>query len=158
MHAEWCSLAGADALAPAPGRRFAVGTTSVRTLEAFAQRHADHPGEPAPEWLETRLLIAPGHEFAAVDGVLTNFHLPRSTLLALIAAMFEGGMGRVREIYAEAIRELGMSHYRTTGTSRTPEDRREALRYFRRYLKVAPTAGDAEYVKGYLRELEAQGG
>ncbi|GJM19870.1 MAG: S-adenosylmethionine:tRNA ribosyltransferase-isomerase [Phycisphaeraceae bacterium] len=107
MHAEWCSLnpAGPGVLAPAAGRRIAVGTTSVRTLEAFAAWTHEHPGEPAPEWLETRLLIAPGHRFEAVEGVLTNFHLPRSTLLALVAALFEGGMDRVREVYAAAIAE-----------------------------------------------------
>jgi len=107
MHAEWCSLAeaGPGVLDPAPGRRFAVGTTSVRTLEAFAARRADHPGDPLPAWIETDLLIQPGHAWRAVDGLMTNFHLPRSTLLALVAAMFEGGMARVREIYAEAVRE-----------------------------------------------------
>ncbi|MEQ8769261.1 MAG: tRNA preQ1(34) S-adenosylmethionine ribosyltransferase-isomerase QueA [Phycisphaerales bacterium] len=107
MHAEWCSLAeaGPGVLNPAPGRRIAVGTTCVRTLEAFAAWRADHPGDDPPAWMETDLLIAPGHEWAAVDGLMTNFHLPRSTLLALVAAMFDGGMDRVRAIYAEAVRE-----------------------------------------------------
>lgn len=105
MHAEWCSLgsAGAAVLERPPGRLIAVGTTSVRTLEAFAALRA--AGEELPEWLSTRLLIAPGHRWRAVEGVLTNFHLPHSTLLALVAALFDGGMDRVRAIYAEAIRE-----------------------------------------------------
>lgn len=106
MHAEWCSIPdGTHALLEAarldPSRRvIAVGTTAARTLEAFAEaRPARSP------WLETDLLIQPGHTWGTVDGLMTNFHLPRSTLLALVAAMLPGGIERVHEIYKEAIRE-----------------------------------------------------
>ncbi|MEM7411419.1 MAG: M48 family metalloprotease [Myxococcota bacterium] len=58
--------------------------------------------------------------------------------------------------HADATRELGMSFYRTTGTQRTPDASAEARRYFRRYLQLAPAAGDGDYVRGYLRELEAE--
>lgn len=110
MHSEWCSLGEEPAravLERAEGRRggrvLAVGTTAVRTLEAYAMAHA-RTGVVPPS-METDLLIAPGHRFAWVQGVMTNFHLPRSTLLALVAALFPDGMDRVGEIYAEAIRE-----------------------------------------------------
>jgi S-adenosylmethionine:tRNA ribosyltransferase-isomerase len=84
------------------GRVIAVGTTSTRTIEAYAGM-LEHGAAPA--WLETDLLIAPGYRWRRVDGLLTNFHLPRSTLLALVAAIVPGGIGRVKEIYGEAIRE-----------------------------------------------------
>ncbi len=57
---------------------------------------------------------------------------------------------------AEATRELGMSFYRTTGTSRSKEAASQALRHFRRYLRLAPKASDGDYVRGYVRELEAE--
>ena len=90
----------ADAIrtARAEGRRvIATGTTVVRTLE-----HALGGVEGAPEG-ETALFIRPGHTFTAVDGLLTNFHLPRSTLLMLVSAF--AGHELMREAYAEAIRE-----------------------------------------------------
>ncbi len=80
------------------GRIVAVGTTSVRTLESMASIPAD-PRGPL-EW-STDLLIQPGHRFRRVDALLTNFHLPRSTLLALVGAMT--GMPRLHRIYREAI-------------------------------------------------------
>lgn len=82
------------------GRRIvAVGTTSVRTLEsAVAARGRFEPG-----WDETSIFITPGFEFRAVDALLTNFHLPESTLLMLVSAF--AGMERIRVAYAEAIRE-----------------------------------------------------
>lgn len=106
MHAEWCSIPSEtrsrlDATLADPARRVvAVGTTAARTLESFAAT-----GTGAPGWLETDLLIQPGHAWRSLDGLLTNFHLPRSTLLALVAALFPDGIERVRAIYAEAIRE-----------------------------------------------------
>jgi S-adenosylmethionine:tRNA ribosyltransferase-isomerase len=80
------------------GRRVvAVGTTTVRALESAA---AEGPLRPGPG--EARLFIRPGHSFRVVDALLTNFHLPRSTLLALVAA-FAGGE-RIRRAYDEAVR------------------------------------------------------
>ena len=73
----------------------AVGTTTVRVLETVARS-----GELAGR---TTLFIAPGFEFRRVDALLTNFHLPRSTLLALVMAFV--GVEATREIYREAIEE-----------------------------------------------------
>jgi len=82
------------------GRRVvAVGTTSVRTLEASARAHG---GRIAAGAFETDLFLVPGAEFHAVDALLTNFHLPRSTLLMLVAAF--AGKEHVLEAYAEAVR------------------------------------------------------
>ncbi|MEK6767817.1 MAG: tRNA preQ1(34) S-adenosylmethionine ribosyltransferase-isomerase QueA [Gemmatimonadota bacterium] len=86
--------------ARAAGRRvWAVGTTAVRTLEANAQ--SDGAVTPGAGW--TSLFIRPGHTFRAVDRLLTNFHLPRSTLLMLVCAF--AGRERVLAAYAEAVRE-----------------------------------------------------
>jgi S-adenosylmethionine:tRNA ribosyltransferase-isomerase len=77
------------------GRVVAVGTTSVRTLEsAFAG------GRLRPGWGRTDLFIRPGHSFRAVDALISNFHLPRSTLLMLVCAF--GGRERILEAYREA--------------------------------------------------------
>ncbi len=82
------------------GRRVvAVGTTSVRTLEASARLHG---GRVAPGAFETDLFLVPGAEFRAVDALLTNFHLPRSTLLMLLSAF--AGRERVLDAYREAVR------------------------------------------------------
>ena len=78
------------------GRLLAVGTTTCRVLESLPDRLRG-PTLAA----ETGLLIAPGHVFRHVDGLLTNFHLPRSTLLALVAARI--GLERLREVYIQAI-------------------------------------------------------
>lgn len=101
MHAERCSMAPGvlDRLRGASGRVIPVGTTSCRTIESFAAC------EHASGALSTRLLITPGYRWQVTDGLLTNFHLPRSTLLAMVGALFPGGVGRLLEIYAEAIRE-----------------------------------------------------
>ncbi len=104
MHSEWCSMPVGVRDAVFSARRvIAVGTTSARTIEAYAAR-LEQP-DPAPDWIETDLLIAPGYRWRRVDGLLTNFHLPRSTLLALVAAMLPEGIDRLRAVYAEAIRE-----------------------------------------------------
>lgn len=79
----------------------AVGTTVVRTLEAAADPH--RPGCVRAGTATTRLLIQPGYRFQVVDGLLTNFHLPESTLLALVYAF--GGTRQVSAAYREAIRE-----------------------------------------------------
>jgi len=80
------------------GRRvIAVGTTTVRALESAALA-----GFP-PGWQETDLFITPGFEFRVVSGLLTNFHLPKSSLLILVSAF--GGRERVLEAYREAVKE-----------------------------------------------------
>lgn len=106
MHGEWCELpqaAGRAVLGArhAGGRVIAVGTTSARTLESFASMDV----APGGERLETRLLVTPGYRWRWVDGMLTNFHLPRSTLLAMVAALFPGGVERVKALYRAAIAE-----------------------------------------------------
>jgi S-adenosylmethionine:tRNA ribosyltransferase-isomerase len=84
------------------GRIVAVGTTSLRALESMALRSApDAPFAPAKG--ETDLFITPGFSFRVVDLLLTNFHLPRSTLLMLVAAF--AGHARIRALYAHAIAE-----------------------------------------------------
>jgi S-adenosylmethionine:tRNA ribosyltransferase-isomerase len=81
------------------GRVVAVGTTVVRTLEAMSGEDGDLRHGSG----ETRLFILPGHRFRVVDAILTNFHLPRTTLVMLVAAF--GGLDRLREAYGEAVRE-----------------------------------------------------
>ncbi len=79
------------------GRLWAVGTTVVRALESAA----NPDGTVRPGTGETRLLITPGHRFQTVDRLVTNFHLPRSTLLMLVAAF--GGHEQVRAAYRHAV-------------------------------------------------------
>jgi S-adenosylmethionine:tRNA ribosyltransferase-isomerase len=79
------------------GRVVAVGTTSVRTLETCAAS----VGTVAPSAGVTRKFIFPGYRFRAIDALLTNFHLPRSSLLALVMAF--AGVDEVRAAYREAI-------------------------------------------------------
>lgn len=81
------------------GRVWAVGTTAVRTLEAAA----DPDGAVRPGWGDTDLFIRPPYDYRVVDGLLTNFHLPRSTLIMLVAAL--AGYDRTMDAYAEAVRE-----------------------------------------------------
>ncbi len=78
----------------------AVGTTVVRALESASD--PERPGHVVPRAGETDLLIQPGHRFAVVDALLTNFHMPKSTLLALVAAF--AGRERVLDAYREAVR------------------------------------------------------
>ncbi len=104
IHAEWCLVpkATADAIvqAKSEGRRvIAVGTTSARTLEAFAGLQDPKPDD----WFETRILITPGYRWRWVDGLLTNFHLPKSTLMAMVAAILPGGPAGLRSLYADAV-------------------------------------------------------
>jgi S-adenosylmethionine:tRNA ribosyltransferase-isomerase len=80
----------------AGGRVCAVGTTSLRALEAAARRGALSAGEG-----ETDLFITPGYRFRVVERLLTNFHLPRSTLLMLVSAF--GGAELMRRAYAHAV-------------------------------------------------------
>lgn len=78
------------------GRIIAVGTTSVRTLESVA-----HEGKAVASSGQTRLFITPGYRFKLVDGMITNFHLPRSTLLSLVAAF--AGLEMILNAYHHAI-------------------------------------------------------
>jgi S-adenosylmethionine:tRNA ribosyltransferase-isomerase len=103
MHAEWYELspdaaARINAARVSGGRIVAVGTTVLRTLETVA----DADGSVRPATGETRLFITPGYRFKAADLLLTNFHLPRSTLFMLVAAF--AGLARMRTAYAHAIR------------------------------------------------------
>jgi S-adenosylmethionine:tRNA ribosyltransferase-isomerase len=80
------------------GRVLAVGTTSLRALEASA---AGNQGELKPGHGETSIFITPGYRFHVIDRLLTNFHLPQSTLLMLVSAF--GGMENIRRAYQHAI-------------------------------------------------------
>jgi S-adenosylmethionine:tRNA ribosyltransferase-isomerase len=111
MHEERYELSGqtAQALndARASGRRvIAVGTTSMRVLETVA---AQTEGPIQPCTGRTRIFIHPPYRFRLVGGLLTNFHLPRSTLLMLVSAFADpggiGGRELIQSAYAEAIRE-----------------------------------------------------
>ncbi len=97
FHVPAASLAGLRRVRAGRGRIIAVGTTSVRTLETLP-----HPLPEGPLDGRTSLLIAPPWSFRLVDGLLTNFHLPHSTLLALVGAMV--GLERLKALYAEAAR------------------------------------------------------
>jgi S-adenosylmethionine:tRNA ribosyltransferase-isomerase len=102
MHAEWAQLPAevADALnaARATGARVvAVGSTALRTLESAV----DESGRIQPFSGETSIFITPGYKFRAVDLMLTNFHLPRSTLFMLVAAF--SGLDTMKRAYAHAI-------------------------------------------------------
>lgn len=103
MHREWYSLPSGSAeriraARSAGGRCVAVGTTSVRVLESSSAEGSLKSGEG---W--TNLFIYPPYEFRAVDMLITNFHLPGSTLLALVGAWM--GMPLMRRVYATAIEE-----------------------------------------------------
>jgi len=104
MHSEWCDLRddtvqAIDRVRTLGGRVVAVGTTSLRTLESAAQIH-----DPLQPWQgETQLFVRPPYQFRVVDALLTNFHLPKSTLLMLVSAF--AGVELIRRAYQEAIRE-----------------------------------------------------
>jgi S-adenosylmethionine:tRNA ribosyltransferase-isomerase len=104
MHEEWYSVsretaACVNARHAAGGKSWAVGTTSVRTLEsAVDNAGVVHAGEA-----DTRIFIRPPYQFRAVDRIITNFHLPRSTLIMLVAAF--AGYELTMHAYHEAVRE-----------------------------------------------------
>jgi len=107
MHAEWCDLPpqAREAIVRARragGRVIPVGTTSARTIEAFAERLEREPDHVGP--IQTRLMICPGYAWRWTDGLLTNFHLPRSTLMAMVAALLPGGVEQLKAIYAQAVK------------------------------------------------------
>ena len=102
MHAEWGAVdadtaAALNAARAAGGRIVAAGTTSLRLLETAAAPD----GRLAPFSGDTSIFITPGYRFRAVDALLTNFHLPRSTLFMLVAAF--AGLDTMRAAYAHAI-------------------------------------------------------
>jgi S-adenosylmethionine:tRNA ribosyltransferase-isomerase len=98
MHSEWYEVppASADRIAAA-GRVIAIGTTSMRTLETVARDH----GKVVPATGSTDIFIYPGFQFRAVGALLTNFHLPKSTLMMLISAF--AGRDLIMQAYQEAI-------------------------------------------------------
>ena len=109
MHSEWGCIdqAAADRLnaaRQAGGRLIAVGTTSLRLLESAA----DEDGRILPFAGDTAIFITPGYRFRAVDGLMTNFHLPKSTLFMLVSALM--GIDVMKAAYAHAI-EQGYRFY-----------------------------------------------
>ena len=104
MHAEWGRIDAAtadriNAARASGGRIIAVGTTSLRLLESAAAED----GTILPFDGDTAIFITPGYRFRAIDGLMTNFHLPRSTLFMLVSALM--GLERMRAVYAHAIAE-----------------------------------------------------
>ena len=104
MHPEWATLpdetaARLNAARAAGGRIVAVGTTSLRTLESAT----DPSGRIAAFAGETDIFITPGYKFRTAEVLLTNFHLPRSTLFMLVSAF--SGLDAMKRAYAEAVRE-----------------------------------------------------
>ncbi len=103
MHAEWYQISQETArlindTRKAGGRIVAVGTTSIRTLESAAE----DDGTVRAEARETSIFITPGYRFKAVDALMTNFHLPKSTLFMLVAAL--AGFDEMHAAYAHAIK------------------------------------------------------
>ena len=101
MHSEWYHLPPETVAAilrtkAAGGRVIAVGTTSMRTLEA-----ASRSGTLQAETAETRIMITPGYRFRVVDRLITNFHLPKSTLMMLVSAF--AGTENIQRAYAHAV-------------------------------------------------------
>ena len=104
MHAEWGRIEAAtadrlNAARSAGGRLIAVGTTSLRLLESAT----GEDGVIRPFEGDTAIFITPGYRFRAIDGLMTNFHLPRSTLFMLVSALM--GLDRMQAAYAHAIAE-----------------------------------------------------
>lgn len=104
MHSEWGRIDSAvadrlNAARASSGRLIAVGTTSLRLLESAA----DRDGRVRPFEGDTAIFITPGYAFRAVDGLITNFHLPRSTLFMLVSALM--GLETMQAAYAHAIGE-----------------------------------------------------
>jgi len=102
MHAEWGRIDAAtadrlNAVRASGGRLIAVGTTSLRLLESAA----DEDGTIRPFEGDTAIFITPGYRFRAIDGLITNFHLPRSTLFMLVSALM--GLDVIKSAYKHAI-------------------------------------------------------
>ena len=102
MHAEWGRIdaetaARLNAVRASGGRLIAVGTTSLRLIESAC----DDIGQIRPFAGDTSIFITPGYRFRAIDGLITNFHLPRSTLFMLVSALM--GRERMQAAYGHAI-------------------------------------------------------
>ena len=102
MHSEWGTISQEtadrlNAARAAGGRIISVGTTSLRLLESAAR----DDGMIIPFEGDTSIFITPGYRFKAIDGLMTNFHLPKSTLFMLVSALM--GRERMQEVYAHAI-------------------------------------------------------
>jgi S-adenosylmethionine:tRNA ribosyltransferase-isomerase len=105
MHAEFYQMTEKTArllneVRQQGGRIIAVGTTSTRTLETIASKHN---GTFAAESGWTDIFIYPGYEFKAIDGLVTNFHLPKSTLIMLVSAL--AGRENILRAYNVAVKE-----------------------------------------------------
>jgi len=103
MHSEWGEVSPQAAqkmteVKAQGGRVIPVGTTALRLIETAAKS-----GEIKPFKGDTDIFITPGFEFNAANGLMTNFHLPKSTLMMLVSALM--GVERIRDIYKEAISE-----------------------------------------------------
>ena len=104
MHGEICRIPEETSIkiAQCRGRIIAVGTTTVRTLESFATgKRQVQRGE-----MQSKLFIRPGFEFQIIDGMFTNFHMPRTSMLMMISAL--AGKGKIMEAYDHALK----NHYR----------------------------------------------
>ncbi|MEO6580648.1 MAG: tRNA preQ1(34) S-adenosylmethionine ribosyltransferase-isomerase QueA [Sphingomicrobium sp.] len=104
MHAEWgridaATADGLNAIRARGGRLIAVGTTSLRLIESAA----DEDGTIQPFEGDTSIFITPGYRFKAIDGLMTNFHLPKSTLFMLVSALM--GLDVMKRAYSHAIAE-----------------------------------------------------
>ncbi len=104
MHAEWgqvteTAAAEINATRAAGGRIIPVGTTALRLIESAA----DDTGRMAAWQGETDIFIRPGYQFRVTDGLMTNFHLPKSTLMMLVSALI--GVPPIRDLYAHAVAE-----------------------------------------------------
>ena len=104
MHAEYCTISEEAARTitetkRSGGRVICVGTTSCRTVESFANE--DGTMDPHAGW--TKIFIYPGYRFKCLDALVTNFHLPESTLVMLVSAL--AGRERILDAYAEAVKE-----------------------------------------------------
>jgi len=100
MHSERYEVSAATAQAVTEAKRvLAVGTTASRTLESVAQKH----GQVVADQGDTSIFIYPGYQFKAVNALLTNFHLPKSSLIMLVSAL--AGTELIRQAYDEAVRE-----------------------------------------------------
>ena len=109
MHSEWCCITPEQAdIINAAKRVIAVGTTSMRTLESAATDNSmlspdARASRVVPICRNTDIFITPGYKFRAVDVLLTNFHLPKSTLFMLVSAF--AGLDEMKTAYAHAVAE-----------------------------------------------------